>query len=418
MTKHFKYASGMQLVVSEMKNTRSVSVGVFISAGSEYENSKNNGISHFMEHMLFKGTTKRSAFQIADEMEKIGARINAFTSKNQTAYYTVSLDEHVESCIEVLSDILNNSVFDNKEISKEKGVVLEEIQMVEDDPEDLCFDNLSLAYYDNVGPGQSILGNALSVSSITRENLLDYHKCEYIPQNIVVSIAGNIKFENAIDIVFKYFESQNRKNSILQEKDSIVKPVFKSSIVIKPIEQANIAIAFPGISIKDNRKNALNMMSNLFGGGMSSRLFQSVREELGLVYNIYSLPLSYINSGLFCIYLGTSPKNAKEALIAIKKEILRVTENGFSADEFNKAKEQMKTNLVLGLESSYAVMKIMGQRALLNNELFDSAKELNSIISAKIEELAEVTNSILTSNTGAISYVGKELELDVKTEIF
>lgn len=265
MTKHFKYASGMQLVVSEMKNTRSVSVGVFISAGSEYENSKNNGISHFMEHMLFKGTTKRSAFQIADEMEKIGARINAFTSKNQTAYYTVSLDEHVESCIEVLSDILNNSVFDNKEISKEKGVVLEEIQMVEDDPEDLCFDNLSLAYYDNVGPGQSILGNALSVSSITRENLLDYHKCEYIPQNIVVSIAGNIKFENAIDIVFKYFESQNRKNSILQEKDSIVKPVFKSSIVIKPIEQANIGIAFPGISIKDDRKNALNMMSNLFG---------------------------------------------------------------------------------------------------------------------------------------------------------
>jgi predicted Zn-dependent peptidase len=414
MTKLHTYPSGLRLVVNEMPNTRSVSIGIFVNAGSEYENSENNGISHFLEHMFFRGTNSRSAFDIANEMEKIGARINAFTSKNQTTLYTISLDDHAERCMELLSDLIYNSKFDESEIQKEKSVVIEEIQMNEDDPEDLCFDNLCKAYYGENGPGRNILGTIETVSSFTQESLFRYVKENYLPANLVVSVAGNINLNKAMELTNKYIENRAILNSSVSNRTSQVNPILENKIIIKPLEQANIAFAFPGYRFSDKLAVAQNMLSNLLGGGMSSRLFQSIREDLGLAYNIYTQPLSYLTSGIFTIYLGTSPKNTQKAIKAIKTEIDKLLDKGFTVEEITKAKEQMKTGLVLGLESSSTVMIIAGKRALLKQEIFNEDEEVKEIEKVTLEDLSNAIRHIFCANKYSISYVGKEFDFNIQ----
>jgi predicted Zn-dependent peptidase len=410
MTLEQIFPSGLRLVFNQMKNTRSVSVGVFIKVGSEYESSDNNGIAHFM----FKGTSKRNAFQIADDMEKIGARMNAYTSKNHTAYYSVSLDEHFENCMEMISDLIYFSKYDEIEMEKEKTVVIEEIQMSEDDPEDLCMDKLFYAWYGNEGPGRRILGTKDNINSFTQKNLFDFRDAEYDPGNMVISIAGNVDFEKAKDLVNKYFEANSRLSSLVPILRKKVIPAKESVLTIKPLEQANIAFAYRGIDYIDDRTLAINMMSSLFGGGMSSRLFQSIRETLGLAYNVYSSAYNFSDSGVFTIYLGTSPEKAHKAISEVKKQIQMLLEKGFSPEEFSKSKEQIKTALVLSLESSSSLMRMSGKRALLKNELFDYDLELDLLTKVTIEKLHEINEYVFIGDNKSISYVGKEPDFRIE----
>lgn len=408
MTQEQVFPSGLRMVFNEMKNTRSVSVGLFIKVGSEYESSDNNGIAHFMEHMMFKGTSKRNAFQIADDMERIGARMNAYTSKNHTAYYSVSLDEHFEHCMEMISDLIYFSKYEENEIEKEKTVVIEEIQMSEDDPENLCMDKLFCAWYGNEGPGKLILGNKENIYSFNRKKLLIFRDTEYYPSNMVISIAGNVDFERAKDLVNKYFESNNKVLNLTQENRKKISPLIENVLTVKSLEQANIAFAYRGINYMDEKTLAMTMMSNLFGGGMSSRLFQSIRETLGLAYNVYSTNYNFSDSGIFTIYLGTSPEKANKAIFEVQNQIQLLIKKGFSHEEFNKSKEQLKTSVVLGLESSSSMMRISGKRALLKNELFDSDFELDLINKVTIDKLHEISEYVFSGEKKSISYVGKE----------
>lgn len=418
MTNYYVFPSGLKLVTNVNANTKSVSLGVFIGVGSQYEKSSENGLSHFVEHMLFKGTTKRSSFQIADEMESLGVRINAFTSKNITAYYTVSLDQHLERCFDVLSDIYLNSTIEEKEFEKEKLVILEEIQTSIEDPEELCLDNICEAYYGNTGPGQTILGARATIESYEADDVLSYYKKEYLANQTVISVAGNISEEHVYDLVLKYFESSVEMHTDKIVKCNNEKPIFSEIIAQKPIEQAHIALAYPGISYFNEKATAYTVISNLLGGGMSSRLFQSVREELGLVYNIYCATSSYVETGNFGIYLATNDKTVEKALVTIKKEIDKVRKKGFTDLEFSKAIEQLKTSLVLRMENTHSIMLLAGRYMSMKNELFDFDKEFSKVQRLKLSEVNQAIKDIFVDTDIALSYVGKQENIRLKHFLF
>ena len=414
MSNQYVFPSGLRLVINKIDTARSVSVGVFVAAGAGYENEFNNGLSHFVEHMLFKGTTSRSAFQIVEEVESLGVKINAFTSKTITAYYTSSLDSHLEKCVEILSDIYYNSVFNKDEMNKERSVILEEIQMGEEDPYELCLDNIATAFYGYKGPGQNILGTKKKIEAYTPLDIKKYFNEEYIPAQTVVSIAGNIDESITYNLVYDYFERFAKKGTVAKQKQNNETPSFEEIVIDKPNEQSHIAIAFPGLDIFDVDYNALKMASNLFGGGMSSRLFQSVREDLGLAYNIFSSTSAYLYSGVFIIYLATNLNTVEQSVEAVKKEINKVVDLGFNEGEFLKAKEQFKTSLALRMESTHSIMLSAGSNLLIKNSLFRFEDELSDIDAVSLTNVNEVIKGVFSKQDCAVSYVGKKLGNNVK----
>ena len=305
-----RFPSGLRLVVKQMDGLLSVSMGVLVGTGSCFESEKENGISHFIEHMMFKGTQKRTAFEISDAMDRIGAQVNAFTSKDITCYYAKSTFDHAEDAFEVLSDFVLHSVFPEEEMAREKGVVLEEIAMTEDTPDDLCLDVLAEAYFGKEGYGRSILGPAANVRGFTRQDLFDYIAERYCPENMVVSFAGNISIARAEDLVARYMEEalvrrafSPRQKHIELKADSLFRK--------KDIEQVHIAFAWPSLAREDERLDAASVVNIILGGGMSSRLFQRVRERLGLAYTVYSYLSSLRKGGCSpCMRASTPPTSA------------------------------------------------------------------------------------------------------------
>lgn len=414
MSKQYIFPSGLRLVVNKIDTSKSVAVGVFVGVGAGFENEFNNGLSHFVEHMLFKGTTSRSAFQIVDEVEKVGVKINAFTSKVLTAYYTSSLDTHLEKCLEILSDIYYNSTFNADEMNKERTVILEEIQMGEEDPYELCLDNISTAFYGYKGPGQNILGTKKKIKKYTPVDIKEYFREEYIPSQTVISIAGNVGETLVYDLVNNYFEKFASQGTTAKQRENNESPVYEELIVNKSYEQSHIAIAFPGLNILDDNSNALKMGSNLLGGGMSSRLFQRVREELGLAYNIFSSTSAYLYSGVFIIYLATNFNTVTQAIEAVREEIDKVIASGFNEEEFLKAKEQFKTSLALRMESTYSIMLSAGTNLLIKNSLFSFEDELRKIDDVTLEDVNKVIRDVFEGQDCAVSYVGKRTTNNVK----
>lgn len=409
--------SGMRLVLNTMKNTQSLSIGVYVGAGSAHEAKNENGLSHFIEHMCFKGTTTRSALDIAEETERIGAQINAFTSKEMTAYFTVSLNTHAETCMELLSDLFFNATFTDENIEKEKMVVLEEIHGSEDDPSDLCHDLLSAAYFGDSGLGRPILGTEARVQSFTRDDILDYMKRHYTADNTVLSVAGNITLAKLMPLVERYFDTQ------FQAKTRAPRPPHKTSkrsriqTKEKPIEQVNLAYAFPAGKYGAREKQAVSLLANVLGGGMSSRLFQKVREELGLVYDIYAAPFEYQEEGYFTVFLATSPNYVQKAVDAVRDVICALVEEGITAEELYKGKEQIKSGLILGTESSRAVMRAAASRALLLNKTFDIKKEYKKVDALTLEDVNRALRKIFRFEKVAASYVGKKADVDILERI-
>jgi len=407
MVKYKTFDNGLKLIVKKIDGLLSVTTGIMVGAGSIDENDENNGISHFIEHMLFKGTTNRTSFEISDSIDKVGAQINAFTTKEMTCYYTKSIAEHFEKTIEILSDLLFNSIFLKEEMTREKGVILEEISMSNDTPDDLCMDYLAEAYYGKKGLGRTILGSSKNVRAFTKKDILKYMTENYYPGNIVISIAGNVDFETAEKFTEKYFFN-NFKIKNGNKKDNEFSQSFTNHLSKKKkIEQQHIGLAFPSIKNDDPATNALGIANIVLGGGMSSRLFQKIREELGLAYTVYSYLSAYKNSGIMTVYAGINPKNKQLAVDSIIELLKTFKKEKITEEEFLRGKEQIKSAFIMGQESTASQMLLYGKNLLISDKIFDFEEKINEISKVSLENCFDAIDSNYDIDKMASACVGK-----------
>ncbi len=400
-----QFDNGLRLILNKMEGFSSTSVGVMVKTGSINENEKENGISHFIEHVMFKGTKKRSAFEISDFIDRIGAQINAYTSKEMTCYYTKSTGEHIEDALEVLSDIFFDSKYDKNELDKEKGVIIEEINMCEDTPEDICFDLLAKSYYGESGLGQTILGSEKNIKSFTADDVKHYMKKYYTADNVVISIAGNLDLEQAERLVKDYFADRfTRLKSAKQVESVISKP--KNLFRTKKIEQSHIGFAMKGFKSKDRLADPLALANIILGGGMSSRLFQKIREDLGLCYSVYSYFSKYKDNGVVEIYAGVNTASRDLAVNAIVDEVRLFNKNGVTEQEFLRAKEQAKSSLIFSRENVASQMMLYGKWLLYENEEYDFQKDMQALENIKISDVHEAIESSLNIDLAATATVG------------
>lgn len=409
MLKKFVLKNGIRVVCEKIPFVRSVSIGIWVKAGSRNERLSNNGISHFIEHMLFKGTENRSAAQIAECFDNIGGQINAFTGKECTCYYAKTLDEHLDIAMDVLSDMLYNSTFAKKDIALEKRVILEEIGMYEDSPEELVHDILSETVWEGSSIGYPILGTRKSLRSINCETIANYIKDYYTPGNMVISVAGNFEENKLVEMLENWF---NCRISGDEAGHSVGSVDFKSEIKVreKDTEQVHICIGFEGIKNGDDALYPLLAVNNLFGGGMSSRLFQKIREKKGLVYSIYSYPTIYNDAGLFTIYAGMKPDNLNEVTNLIYDEVRLILKKGITEQELKKSKEQLKGNYILGLESTSSRMSSIGKSELLLGKVYTQQEILEKIGNITMEDINQIVNKVFNLDKMGISIVGNVKE--------
>ncbi|MCX7951793.1 MAG: insulinase family protein [Clostridiales bacterium] len=400
--------NGIRVVTEYIPYVNSISLGIWVKSGSRYENLDNNGISHFIEHMMFKGTKNRTAKILAEEIESLGGQINAFTSKEATCYYVKMIDEHIDVALDVLLDMLLNSNMSEDDIEKEKGVIKEEINMYEDSPEDLVGDLLSKSTWDGDTLSYSILGTHETINKMSREKILDYMKHTYTQNNIVIAIAGNFKEDSIVKKIESYFD-----NSTLNPNFdlNISKPEIKNDIIIKQkdIEQVHIGLSLKGIELGNEEIYTLSAINSYFGGGTSSRLFQRLREENGLVYTVYSFPSSYMNCGSFNIYFALNEHNVEKAVKLLREEIETLYKHGMNKDQMKKAKEQLKGSYILGLESVASRMFSVGKSVLLQNKVYEPTEVLNKIDNITENDFRKVIDKVFLSGIQSVAAVGKNI---------
>ncbi len=382
-------SNDLRVVTENIKTVKSVAVGVWINTGVVTENIKNNGISHFIEHMLFKGTGNRSAREIAETVDGVGGHINAFTSREYTCYYMKVLDENLELAIELLADMLFNSSFESDDIGKEKSVIAEEINMYEDSPEDLAHDLLVESMFKDQSLGYSILGQQDVVEGFTQQNLIQYVKEQYRPDNTVIAVAGNFDENHLYQLVNEYFGSWKKTET--QKKKQLIDSSIKFSRISrqKDIEQIHLNIGYQGAVLGSDEMYDLLILNNIIGGSMSSRLFQKIREDRGLVYSIYSSMNNYTNNGVYSIYCSMNPGQLNLVQELIDEEINLLINKGLTSDEFEKARRQLKGSYLLGMESTSGRMASMGKSELLLQKI-DTPDDILKIINNLEKEKAEL----------------------------
>lgn len=406
--KYFKkYDNGLRLIIAEMEGFVTVSCGVMVKTGSVNETAEENGISHFIEHTMFKGTKTRSAFEISDKIDRIGAQINAYTSKETTCYYTKSISEHLETSLDVLSDIFFNSVFDKAELEKEKGVILEEINMCEDTPEDLCLDLLSESYYGNDGLGRPILGSAKNVKRFNREDIKRYTDRFYRADNVVIAIAGKVDVKQAEKLVDEMFAANfgNEKS----EKQFISTPSKPLSLYkSKKIEQSHVAFCVPGVSVKSVKADALNIANAVLGGGMSSRLFQKIREEEGLAYSVYSYMSQYKDSGVIEIYAGVNTALRDAAAEHIVNEVKRLKAEKITESEFLRGKEQVKSAFIMSRENTVSQMMLYARYLTFLDKEFDYDERIKFLDGITYKDVSDVIDEYFDITKASVATVGSK----------
>lgn len=393
--------NGVRIVIEPMADVRSTSTGVFIKAGTRTEDMTEIGISHLIEHMLFKGTKTRTAKEIASFFDELGGSVNAFTSKDHTCYYVKTLDEHAVIAFDALADMLFDSLFDETELEKEKRVVLEEIKMYEDTPEDLVHELLAKAVYKDDILAEPILGTEASVLGLSREQLLRYVASTYTGNRVVVSIAGHVPQE-LVEAVMRRFADLPSGES---PKESTT-PILYSDVVKKQkeTEQAHLCWNFEAIAAKDDRLPHLALLNNAIGATMSSRLFQSIREEEGLAYSIYSYYTTFDDHGTFTIYIGTSPETLAQVETIMTRELETLKADGLSDEEVEKGKRQLKGSLVLGNESTSARMNRNGRNLVLLDEVEELNEVLDKVDRIETRDVNTLINEVL-GHAPAKSYV-------------
>ncbi|RAP76212.1 M16 family metallopeptidase [Paenibacillus montanisoli] len=391
---NYTLSNGLRVVVEYIPTFRSVSFGIWVKTGSRNETPENNGISHFIEHMLFKGTERHSAKDIADLFDGIGGNVNAFTAKEYTCYFAKVLDQHLPIAVDALADMFFNSLMDAAELGKEKNVILEEISMYEDTPDDKVHDEASRAAYGDHPLAYSILGLEERLSAMDGNSLKDYLKAQYRVDNTVISVAGNVEEKALIELLEKHFGSFKNSGTEL----AVTTPTFNGQYLFhkKKTEQNHICITFPGCSIADPQLYAMILLNNAVGGGMSSRLFQEIREKRGLAYSVYSYHTSYADSGLFTVYAGTAPKQTKEVLDLTIAQMHDLAVKGLTDAELHRGKEQLKGSLILSLESTSSRMNRLGKNELMLGRHYTLDEMLQRIDSVDMNDIREVTKRMLT----------------------
>lgn len=396
--------NGIRVVTENIPHVRSVALGFWFGVGARHEDATTNGLSHLIEHLMFKGTEKRSARQIAEEFDATGGQLNAYTSKEYTCYYARVLDQHLPMATEVLADMVLHSRFAREDLEKEKGVVQEEIKMYEDSPDEMVHDLFTQAILDGHPLGRNILGTAETVSRFTRDDLLGYLHRHYTADNLVVAAAGHTGHEEVVAEVerhFGNFAGQHPQDGG-QAWAASPKPVLKA----KETEQVHLCLGVEGLKRNDSRKYSLFTLDVILGGGMSSRLFQELREERGLVYSTYSYHVCYQETGLFAIYAGMSPHHADEVARLVREEFARIVQDGVGGEELTRAKEQLKGSLVLSLESTASRMSRIAKSELFY-ERYDTPDELVAKVDAvSATDVNQLAAALLAKDRVTLAAIG------------
>ncbi|MCH5164478.1 MAG: insulinase family protein [Clostridiales bacterium] len=412
MAELINYPCGLRLIVENNPFVRSVAASVWVNTGSAMENKENNGISHYIEHVLFKGTDKLSAFDIANAFESRGAAVNAFTSKEATCFYFKSIDSDTEKCFSTLSELFFHSVFAQNELDSERNVVIEEINMEDDSPEDICYDLLAKALYGEHPLGMSVLGPRENVKRFNKPDILEYMGNQYCAQSIVIAFVGNIDAKEADRIVRTHFMPfVNQKTQKSKAKQPHFEITTKS--FIKDFKQTNLMLGYPSVSLGDPSSTVQGLLNVILGGCMGSRLFQNIREKKGLAYSVYSSPSRHSNCGSFNIALNINAQNTARVLDGVFEELDAITTGGITAAELDMAKAQLKSTMIFGQENIQTIMLSLGKSLLLSNEVFDIDEKLREIEAVTVDEVNRFALNTF-KQTPALAYVGSDSRVNLE----
>ena len=411
MVKTVKLKCGTTLIMDKTDYVQSAALGIWVRTGAADENDSVSGVSHYIEHMMFKGTDNRTAKEIASDVDKIGGMFNAFTGKEATCYYIKTLSSNIYAGAEILLDMLTGSRFDQEEMDKERKVICEEIKMVKDSPDDDVYDTISELVASGNPLGRSILGTPESLAGIDRAKLTAYYSEKYARDSIVIAVAGNFDEERIAEL----FES--RLTSLREKKvtqDFTLKQYRQSfDVKVRDIEQTHICLATPGISMADDKYYAFVLMNSIFGGSMSSRLFQNIREEKGLAYTVCSMNVFSSYTGFFSIYAGVAHDKAEATLDAVKHELEMLKKDGVTAEELSMAKEQVKSSYIFGLENINSRMFSIGKNKLLLDRVYSPEEvlsEFDKVTQDDIKQAAELIGDY--SSYCAASVTGTDFDLE------
>ena len=409
--------NGIRVVTQEMPDHRSASVGIWVENGSRHETDQQHGISHFIEHLLFKGTEKRTAAEIAEEIDAVGGVLNAFTSKEHTCYYAKVLDEDLPLAIDLLTDIFLNSVFDAEEIERERTVILQEISQVEDTPDDYVHDLFSLNFFKNHPLGRPICGRAETVLKFGRRDFLDFFKTRYQPDRVVVSAAGHLKHDDLVREIGERLSGLQPGNGGAAPPEGETAPDITAGVFRhpKPLEQAHICLGVAGVHQSHPQRYVAYVLNTLLGGGMSSRLFQEIREKRGKAYSVYSFLSSYKDVGYLGIYAGTSVESVAEVVELILAEFKKLASGEIKDEEIRRTKGQLVGNMILGLESTDAWMSHNARNEIYFGQAVSTDEISSRIRAVSRDEIIDLARALLLPQGIAVSVLG-DLKDDFKLE--
>jgi predicted Zn-dependent peptidase len=397
--------NGLTVITEEMQHIRSVSIGIWVKTGSRDEDLEWNGISHFIEHMVFKGTKNRTAEAIARQVDSIGGNMDAFTAKECVCFNVKVLDEHLPIAMDVLSDLVLNPVFDAQDISRERGVILEEIKMDEDSPDYLVHEIFTQNFWKDHPLGKPILGTKETVRKFERPPVLDFYGQRFAPGNLIICAAGNLQHKRFVDLVSKHFESMKpAKNGFHSPRPRVVPRIILRNK--KALEQVQICVGVPSHPIAHERRHASYILNTLLGGGMSSRLFQNIRERQGLAYAIYSDLSPYRDTGCLSVYAGTSRESAIKVVESIISEFRKLKSEPIPAEELRRSKDQLKGSLMLSLESSTARMSNLARQEMYFDHFYGLDELIEKIEAVTAHELTELANEFFHTESIAVTVLG------------
>ena len=401
---------GLRIVTESLPAVRSAAFGIWAGVGSRDEDPSHAGATHYLEHLLFKGTGRRTALEISAALDAVGGELNAFTAKEYTCYYARVLDEDLPLAIDVLSDMVTGSLIEEKEVDAERGVILEEIAMNEDDPADLVHEAFAEQVFGDTPLGRPILGTVESINSITRDRIAEHYRARYTPDALVIAAAGSVDHDQVVELTSAAFGAA---------LDGIAEPTSPRlgttmtglasgtgvRLVSRPVEQANVVLGCAGLARNDERRFALGVLNAALGGGMSSRLFQEVREKRGLAYSVYSFSSQHADCGQWGIYAGCLPAKTEEVLAICQEEIAKVIDSGLTDEELDRGKGQLRGSIVLGLEDPSSRMSRLGKSELVYPRLEAVDEILAQIESVSHDQVREIAAAVL-GQPKALAIVG------------
>ena len=403
--------NNIPLLMEKVSAVHSVCIGVWVKIGSRYENPGKNGISHFLEHMFFKGTGSRTAQDIATEIDSLGGELNALTSTEYTLFYVKVLDEYVEQAIAILTDIFLQSTFPEADIEKEKNIVSEEIKMVEDNPADYIYDLFSKDIWGEKGLGQSVLGSQETISSFTRNDLINHINRYYGAENIILACSGNFNEEKLLERLNRTIGALERKGE--QESEPAPEFTAKINIVTKDLSESHICIGLKGLPYRSEERYSMHLLNTILGSGISSRLFQNVRENRGLVYSIYSYHVAYFDTGLWGVYAGTDKKHVGEVVNLTVDEI-KTLPGSITTDELRRAGAQLKGNLILALESTSNKMTNIAKQEIYYGQYFSPEEIIKMVESVTLENVRALAQRLVGNGSFALTVYGNVKENDLR----